>query len=154
MAFQDFSETQYIKTIETGETIRLGSFQTTSAIELKHIRLTMYVKGGWAGTEQGYIEVYHNTKYESTEFIGDTMELNTITVGDHWIGWVRFDFDRFPLNPNTTYYPVFKTANYTSTPTRLIGLSFDFPFPIYDNSQDLFYDHPLQMQVFGYSEQN
>jgi hypothetical protein len=152
MAFADFADKQYIKTIETGETIRLGSFSTTSAIELRHIRLTMFVQGGWTGAEQGYIEVYHNTKYLSTDYVSDLMEINTISVGAYWIGWVRFDFDRFPLNPNTTYYPVFKMNNYVGSPSQFVGLCADFPFPIYDNGETLFYNHPLQLQVFGYSE--
>jgi len=156
MAFQDFAADQYIKTVDTGEEIRVGSFQTIKNLELKYIRLTIYIDGAIPTNEQVRVNIYSDIGTTSKIFSSEWSNLSEINgVSSRWLGWVRTDFDRQNINKELIYYPTIELNNYTRVPgSYYIGFCYDFPFPIYDNSEDLFYNHPLQMQLFGYSNRD
>lgn len=152
MAFQDFSETLYIKTMDTGEEIRVGSFATANNMELKYIRLTLYIDGATPTNEQIRMKIYSDSGFSSLLYTSDWSTLSDITgVSSRWLGWVRVDFNRENINKNKTYYATIESQNYTRIlGTYDIGFAYDFPYPLYDNSENLFYNHPIQTQIFGY----
>lgn len=155
MSFLDFAKTQYIKTVDTGEEIRMGSFKDARNEELKHFRLSIYIQGtALITTEQVRVNIYSENTYTAKMFCSNWSNISDIEnlQGDvGWIGWIRIDFNRENINKNLTYYPTIELNNYTRDAQDFyIGFCHDFPFPIYDNLEDLFYKHPLQMQIFGY----
>jgi len=152
MSFLDFPKTNYIKTVDTGEVIRMGTFKTVKSIELTHIRVTIYVSGSAPTNERFRINVCSERTYSSILYQSNWVNVADIPgVTADWFGWVRADFDRQNINKNRTYYPSIELDNYSRIPGSFyIGFAWDFPFPIYNNSQPLFYNHPLQMQIFGY----
>jgi hypothetical protein len=154
MAFLDFSDNQYIKFADTGEDIRMGGFSTVNNMELKHIRTTIYIDGAIPTTERMKIEIHGHIGVQSLLYTSDWANLADIAnVSDRWLGWIRIDFNREPINKDVTYYPKIVLDNYTAIAGSFrIGFAYDFPFPVYDNSQDLFYNHPIAMQIFGYED--
>ena len=156
MAFKDFAETQYIKTIDTSESISFGSFSVVNSMELAHIRSALMITGvsNLSGNEQVRLKIYTDPAFTSLLYTSDYANLSDITdIGTtNWFGWIRIDFNRENINANLTYYVQLETLNYTrNAETFWIGFSHDFPFPVYDNAQTLYYKHPLAMQLFGYT---
>lgn len=153
MAFKDFSNIQYIKTIDTGEEARMGGFKTAVNTELEHIRPTIYINAGTITTEEVRINVYSDPGASSKIFSSSWAKLSDIEgLSTSWIGWIRVDFDRQPLNKYIWYYTTIELRNYTRVVGGYyIGFSYDFPFPKYDNSEIYFYRHPLQLEIFGFT---
>lgn len=159
MAFKDFASVQYVKTVDTSESPRMGSFSLASSGELGHIRTVLYINGTMSGTEQFRIRVCGDSACSSALATSDWMDLADITdengniaTGD-WVGFVTADFNRENLNKDITYYTAIDFNNYTrNTETFYIGVCHDFPYPIADNSEDLFYNHPLVMAIFTHTE--
>lgn len=155
MAFKDFASTQYCKTIDTGELVRLGSFQETTNGFLAHIRAMLVIRGvtNLAGTEKIRLKIFSDVGFSSLLYTSEWSNLSDITgLGSaDWIGWIRCDFNKHPINKNLVYYVAAELTGYTRNADIFwCGLNYDFPFPVYDNSENLFYDHPLAMQIFSY----
>ena len=155
MAFFDFAETQYIKTVDTGEEIRVGSFKTAENLELQYMRPTIYITGTTLVTDERIrVNIYSERTYSAILYQSswsNISEISGLMVKDRWIGWIRVDFNRENINKNITYYPTIELDNYTRDGQNFfIGFAHDFPFPIYDNGASLFYRHPLQAQYFGW----
>lgn len=150
MAFKDFSDTQYIKTVDTGEEIRMGSFFPPKNMEIAYMRPTIFISGAMPTTEEIRINIYSDETTTSKLFSSAWSKLSDISgVTASWIGWIRCDFNRQPINKFIKYYPTIELQNYTRTPSYFIGFSYDFPFAIYDNAEPYFYNHSLQFQLFG-----
>ncbi len=155
MAFKDFADTQYVKTIDTGEAPEMGTFQPAKNAELAHVRVLIYIQDVTAlgGSEQIQCKIYSDPNFAALQYTSSLTSLSGITnIGTtNWLGFIRIDFNRENLNKNITYYPRVNLTNYTrSANAFFIGLSRDYPFPIYDNSQNFFYRHPLAMQWFWF----
>lgn len=155
MAFKDFSEEQYIKTINTGETPRLGTFKVLTSGELVYMRVKLYINGLFGGSEQVRLKINSDTAYSSALYTSDWSEIsevvdeNDAAITGNWLGWIRIDFNNENINKNLTYYVSAEFANYTrNAGTFYLGLAYDFPYSIYDNSENLFYNHPLAMELF------
>lgn len=159
MAFKDFADVQYIKTVDTGESPRLGSLTAASNGELAHIRVKLYINGTLNGSEQIRLKVYSDSAFQSLLYTSKWSNINQVidengnAVTGDWIGWIRIDFNRENVNNKFPYYIEAEFANYTRNfDTFYLGLAHDFPFPIYDNGEPLFYNHPLAMELFTYIE--
>lgn len=152
MAFLDFSDRQFIKTVDTGEEVQMGFFQTTKNMQLAHIRPTIHINGKVCTTEKLRMNIYSDMGYTSLLYQSAWADLNQIpTTSLDWIGWIRLDFNRENINKELRYYPTLELSGYTRVVgVSYIGFCYDFPFPIYDNLLTNFYEHPLQMQIFGY----
>ena len=161
MSFYDFSENQYVKTVDTSELVRMGGIKPASNIELAHIRVLLFIHDVTmlSGSEAIRLNVYSSTYYYSSTYMFSSSYKNISDItnlgANDWIGWVTVDFNRQNLNKNFYYYVEAEFSNYTRNGESFyFGLSRDFPVPIYDNSENLFYNHPLAMALFGYSEAN
>ena len=152
MAVLDISKTQYIKTVDTGEEIRMGSFKTVKSGELRFIRITMYWIGKIPDTEQVRVNIYSDSGYDSLLYQSDWRDLGDITgATSEYFAYVRCDFDRVNLNKENTYYIAAEYNNYTRNgSTYYQALVYDFPFPKNDNSEEIFFDHPLQFEIYHY----
>lgn len=159
MAFADFAETQYVKTVDTGETPRLGAFSTAENGELKYMRVKLYIKGTLSGSEQIRLKIYGDSSFSSLLYTSSWSSISNVTdengaaVTGDWIGVIRTDFNNENINQNMTYYLEAEFANYTrNSDSFYIGLLYDFPFPVFDNNEPLFYNHPLAFEIFMMTE--
>jgi len=151
MAFKNFSEYLYIKTYDNAENARFGSFQTQDNMELGHIRTVAYIRGTLSGTEKMRLKVYSDVGYRNLMFVSDWSNFSDIEIQKDFLFYLRFDFDRQNINKNNRYHVTGEIADYTRNGNDFyFGIAHDFPHPVYDNSEDLFYNHPLVMQIFGY----
>ena len=157
MAYQDFADEQYFKTIDTSETPVMGTFQTADNIELQYIQVIIWIQDVTAlgGSEQIRLNIYSEDTYTALLYQSNWRSISDITNlgSQNWTGLLRIDFNRENINKNLTYYVRAELQNYTRNADDFwIGLSHDFPFPIYDNGESKFFDHPLAMEIHGYKE--
>lgn len=154
MAFLNFPETLYVKTIDTSEIIRLGSLSPNEILELAHIRVFLYIAGTMNGTEQIRLNICSDSDCTKTIFSSSWSALTGLPVGGNFLGWVRTDFAREGLNPNITYHIGLELTGYTrNADTFYISGVFDFPAPVYiATGGNVLLDHNIGMQVFGYKE--
>ena len=154
MAFLNFPETLYVKTIDTSEEIKLGSIKVTSELELAHIRVFMYIAGTLGGTEQIRVHLCSDADCSKKIITSDWSDLSDLSVSGDFLGWIRTDFSREGLNPNITYYCALELNNYTRNgDTFYTSGVFDFPAPVYlPTGSNVLLDHNIGMQIFGYSE--
>jgi hypothetical protein len=154
MGYKDFSRDQYIKTFDTGEEVGIGSFQVVENGELRHIRPAVYINGTLSGNEQIRANIYSERTLESKIASSEWASFSEIeTLSTYWIGLIRLDYDFIPLNKNIKYYHTLELQNYTrNEDVFYIGIPYDFPFPVYDNGQDKFFEHPLQTEIFQFRE--
>lgn len=165
MAFKDFASIQYVKTIETGERIRMGGFKPSAGLELTEVRVLMYINGSsnLSGSESAMMTIYSDqTTTTGKELVVSNASLiNSSTIDNlgstNWVGFFKFSFPTFNLNPNTTYYPAIELSNYADAGDSFyVGFAYDFPAPVYSNlssgDTNVFFDHPIGMQVFGNTE--
>jgi len=154
MAFLNFPETLYVKTIDTSEEIRLGSLKTAENLELAHIRVFLYVAGTMSGAEQIRIHLCSDAACTKKLITSSWSNLSGLPVNGNFLGWVRTDFSRQGLNPNITYYTSLEINNYTRNgDTYYLSGVFDFPAPVYiQGGGNVLLDHNIGMQIFGYKE--
>ena len=157
MAFLPFPSVQTIKTIDTAETITLGTIQVTDNQELRHIRPLLYKRGAHAGLETLQMRIHSTSDVTAVYASSNVINLaDIITSGNFgtsdFLSRVRFDFERPNLNKNFAYTVSLVTTNYTrNADTYYLGLSYDFPNAIYTVAGTPgVTDHPLAMQVFGF----
>jgi len=151
MAFKDFANTLYINPFNTDDIIPMGNFDVETSIELQHIRVLAVIKGTIIGTEKIRLKVYGSEKSNKVLYTSEWSNISDISnLGQYWLGWLRCDFQRNPINANQGYHVKAEISGYNRTIDFYIGLSYDWPWPIYDNGADKFYNQGLAMQIFGY----
>ena len=153
MSFKDFSNVQYVKTIDDGEIIKIGSFKVQNSLELAFMRVMIIFSNYPVTNETAKLNIHsaESVDSETILFSSQDAQLSLISgLANNWIGFLTFTFDRQPITSARTYYPTFEVSNYNRVDDSYIGLSADFPFPIYDNSEPIVTDHPLAMSIFGY----
>ena len=151
MAYQDFAKDQYLKTVDTGEEIKMCSFQSARDEQLRYIKIGVYWEGQTPTTEQVRATIYSDSDYSSQLYQTSFTDLVDVTnKGTNWIGWIRTDFPTIVnINKNLTYYLACDFANYTRNgDISFMSILYDFPFGIYSN-QSLFFDNSLQMILLG-----
>jgi hypothetical protein len=148
MSIKDFAKNLYMKTFDTNETNLMGSFKALKNGELKYVRALLYVHGALAGTEKVRIKIYSDSLYENLLYVSDWSPLQDT----EWLGWLRFDFHRENINKNIEYWIAAEITGYTRNADLMyVAQSFDFPWPVYENGEDYFYNHPLAFQLFMYA---
>jgi hypothetical protein len=138
MAFQDFPETLYFKTVDTSEKVNLMNFTPGSDNQLKHGRVMLYIAGA-VTTEQVRLNVNPSETNGNPIFSSDWSDLSDITThtGTDWIGWLRFDFSEKHLDSDVTYTMQLETNNYTRNgDTTYLAVAYDWPYPVNDQDND------------------
>jgi hypothetical protein len=151
MSILNFSREEYVKSIDTGELIRCGSFRVNQASELAAIRSFIYIRGTLGGNERMRAKFFLDDACTILQYTSAwTAKISSAVSGD-WLGWIRIDFNNENLNPNITYYLAVELDGYTrDTEVFYIGLCRDFPYPIYKitPAPSRFYRHPQATQIF------
>lgn len=162
MSIKDFSEDKYIKTFDNDEEIRMGAFMLAEnkSGPLRFIRTLLYIQdyASLAGNEQLTMKLYTSIEYENVYATSSVSRIADISITSdvskpNWIGYLLFTFDRENLNAKFNYYPTITISNYTrNADSFYLGVGYDYPDPIYDNSGTFFYNHPIAMQIFTDNE--
>lgn len=158
MAFHQFSEYQYVRTMDTSEIIKLGGFKTQNNIELYAIRVLVYINGTLNGQEKLRLNAYADSAQSKKIFHSEWTELNNTienqngeTITGNWLGMLRFLFSRQQINKNTYYYLGLEPIDYTrNADTFYIGASHDYPFPRYSNNATAAYETNIAFEIYGY----
>lgn len=151
MSINQFSNQLYMQPLTDGETMKVGSFQVQSNMELTHIRTLLYFNNLIPVNQQIRFKVYADSLYSDLLYTSSWALLSQVPCTSNWLGYVRIDFAGENLNKNLTYYVLCETQNYTYSVSSYLALTYDFPFPVYDNTLPAFTDHPFVMQIFGKS---
>jgi len=137
MAFTQFPQQQYFRVFNTGENAKLGYFNLQDGVELKHVMLTIFIRGAasLAGTERVRMKIYGNDTLESAIITSDWANLNSSTLDpvpvDNWLGNIYLDFQGNPLNPNINYFMTAEIDGYTRNANSFyIGVNLDWYSPV------------------------
>lgn len=159
MAFKDFANNQFIRSFDTDEIVRMGSFSTVSSLELSSVRVLAFVKGTLAGNERIRLKIFTDPAFSKLLHTSQWSNLSGITgegdvslTGD-FLGMVRVDFNRQNINKTIVYYVACEISDYTPIgDTFFVGLSHDFPSPRYAGAVQKYYQTNLAFEIFGYGE--
>lgn len=122
MAFLQFPNIQYVRPCDTDTVTAMGYFNLDAGTELKHIMLTIFVRGLIPSAFNARIGIYGNALYESAIFMSEWAEISMSTLAietagaqytQNYLGQIYFDFSGYPLNPNINYYMGIETDGYT-----------------------------------------
>lgn len=155
MSLLNFSEVQYVKSIDTGELVRCGGFQVNDNSELAYVRSFIYVQGTLGGNERIRTRVYSDSLHTKLLYTSDWSDKLSTAFTGNWLGFIRTDYNAENFNPYSTYYLEIELSNYTRNgEVFYIGACRDFPYPIYKITPTplKFYQHPQATQIFHWIE--
>lgn len=153
MSFE-FNSPLFIKTIDTGEEIILGSFNLpntlTGIIEQKYMTAFLNVENMTIVNERLKMQIHGEATCNSLIAESDYFDINLITgVSPSWNGLIRFDFDSFPLNLGVDYYMKIIPYNYTrASKTSYLALSFNWPIANTTNTNATPWLRPLTFEPY------
>lgn len=154
MSGGDFAATQFIKSFDTNEQIKKGGFKINQDGEWGYMGHVIYIHGGLAGTEKIRTKLYSDDTHSNLLYTSDWTDISEtqkLSGSDGWFGYIRNKFNDENLNGALWYYAGVELTDYTrNAETFYIGLTRDFPFPIYKITPTpaYFYEHPLATQIF------
>ena len=154
MSFLNFSENLYVKEMDSNEETGLGGMSPLSNGELAHMRVLLYIRGTINGSETIKVNFYADKLNNNLLFSSSASNLSQITPSpNNFLGWVKVDFNRIPLNKNITYYPALQLQNYTRVgDTYVVGVAYDWPAPTYATGVNIVSNASYGFQVFMYQE--
>lgn len=155
MSIKNFSNVQFVKSVDTGEEVRCGRFQLQSSGELGAVRNLVYVQGTLAGTERMRTKFYSDANHTKLLYTSDWSPYLTSALTGDWIGFLKTEYNKENINASLSYYIGVEFDGYTRNgETFYIGVCRDFPYPIYKITPTplWFYQHPLATQVFAWIE--
>jgi hypothetical protein len=157
MSVKNFSELQEVGILDTDDSLVLGGYSIDTEIELRHVSVLLYKAGALAGTERVRIRMTSDPQGIRTLHTSDWANLsdsNNINDGDHWLGWIRTDFNRPGIAKDVTRYLVLDVSNYTrNDDTFFLSVVRDYPFPIYSSAATSFESATYAVTIFGYEEE-
>lgn len=139
MSFSSINSGYLVRTIDTSEILRMGSATVLTSGNLGHIRIGLFIfnQAARSGSEQVRVKVYSDSGYSSLLYTSSWVSLNVTTIpllnSTHsWIGMIRADFSKQPLNNQLVKYIAIELQNYTYVlGTFWIGAFKDYPYPTY-----------------------
>jgi hypothetical protein len=152
MSVQDFAKTQFIKSFNTGEQVKKGGFRINQDGEWGVLGHIIYIHGTLSGSERIRSKIYSDVDHQNLLYTSDwtnISETQKISGSAGWFGYIRNDLNG---KINGVLYTMW-VWNLITTPERntfYIGLTRDFPFPIYKITPTpaYFYEHPLATQIW------
>lgn len=150
MAFLQFPKDLYILELDPGEN-QLGSYDWSNIVEIGSGVLWIYKHGSFnITTETAKLKVYSTVGLDNLLFESDLVNLVDISgINDgNWLGKVRFDFNRHPIDGNSEYYVTIEMSNYTYVSTDYIGVVLDGDTEI--NTKAVATQAGAALELFGY----
>jgi len=130
MSILNFSEHQFfidLRSDSDSQEVKLGSFTQSHNSKLKHMRIFSYYQGAFTNEEM-VLRITDSLTSPTVTYVSDPLlPANIEGVGTHWLGWVRFDFNKEFIVDGTEYFMTISTANYTEGASKYIGFAYDFP---------------------------
>ena len=163
MAIVHFNEYKVVRIFEQNQTMKIGGFNSIKHGELKHIRPLIYINDtqSLVGTEKIKISLYADEYLQKKYIDSDLISISNISSTDPdyntdwgWLGFVRFDFDRYFINKNNTYYLGATISDYTPSGSMYISMVYDWPDTIYNNGGVYFSEYSISMQIYMFEGPN
>jgi len=150
MSILNFSEQQYFIDLRSdSQQVKLGSFTQSKNSKLKNIRIFAYLQGAFT-SEELVLRITDSLTSPTVTFVSDTFFPADIDgVGSHWLGWIRFDFNKEFIINGTEYFMTISTTNYTESASKYIGFAYDYPNVQNDGVGSMFEDHAVKFQLYG-----
>jgi hypothetical protein len=155
VAHEQFPDSPYVKTFNTGITEKLAKFTVDKDLLLKYIVLSVLKNGTSVGAESMTLKIYSSWDLTKPVIVSSSARLLSATGAANaqsWIGRLRFDFSGYPLTEGEDYYLRISTTSYTRTPTFYIGALLDWPDTVYTQTRDPVYG--AQIRIIGHSERS
>lgn len=138
MSYLNFSDKLFIHTLDTAEKLNLGGWKSLVSGELAHITLNMFGTANLEGAASVKMGIHLSTNFAGQYAFSDEFFIKDVPTAlgeslEPFLAFVRFDFNRIPINKNQLYYFSLQTSGYTrDADTRYIGVVKEYPDPIYD----------------------
>lgn len=137
---------QWVRVKESdADMVKIGSFEARKNGTVKNIKVGIF-KNNCIGQFRLRIHTSPdcNTNYAVSNWI-DIEEIQHLL----FVGNIRFDFDKFVIHDNKTYYVTIESNGYTrNADSEYFSLLFDFPFPTNDIGGIWPTDFALRMEIF------
>lgn len=107
------------RTVESNETIAVGSFNIDTSMELTYVVSEIYIVGVPAGSEAAVMKIYSSGEYSSDSLIAtsDTLEFSDYMpnnyTGPAYRCQVQFTFSNEVIHKDFEYYIEIVHSNYT-----------------------------------------
>lgn len=152
MAFTQFPHQQYFRILDADTVTGIGYFNIADGTELKHIMLTIFVKGLIATPFDARLNIYGSATLETPIFSSSWATLSMATLDPvyvgNWFGNVYFDFAGNPINPDNDYHMGIETDGYTPVgDTFYLGVNLDWYSPV--NNQLSATDAGARIRILG-----
>jgi len=154
MTIVDFSEYQYCKTLDANEVVPMGSFTMVESGLLSAARPLIFIKNypELAANTNLTIKFYNDKYLTSLYCTSAVLDLSTVTFssgGTCFLGYVELNLPGNTTQLNDILYPTIEIGDYARRGDDFyIGLIYDYPIEIYQNSGSDFLHSPLCMQLF------
>jgi len=146
MSILNFSNFKYVQKLGASE-LKMGAFSLQNKMEIEAIRALLHIHG--AGSADLRMNVYSDVNHEDLLFRSDWVSLSDIdSYTAYWLGWLRFEA-LGNANAAFTYYAGLEAQNYAESDSFFIAGVFDYPAPVYDNSETNFNETPIAIEVYG-----
>lgn len=137
MAFTQFSQVGYFRVLESDTTTKLVIFDLQDGTELKHVMLTVFIRGLIASPFDMRLKIYGKDIIETAEITSQWATISMTTLSSdpaytqNWYGNFYLDFGGEPLNPNSLYYMACETSGYTRNANSFyVAINFDWDSPV------------------------
>ncbi len=121
-----------VRVVESNETLSVGTLDLARDLELKAIRVLLYVHGtALAGTERVRAKLYADSSRTLLLHTGEWSELSdAVGLAGNWWGWFTLYFSRPNLAQSNVYYLSLEVDGYTrNANTYYLGFSLNWPIP-------------------------
>lgn len=115
MSFKKFPDYMF-EIVNTGGTVSMGGLTSPSNSDISNIYIAMiFYDTSLFSTERIRLNVGRSTAADtiSSSWVTPSSVITDFTTTDHWIGNVRFDFDRFNILTGESLAVELETDNYT-----------------------------------------
>jgi hypothetical protein len=144
--------TAWIKTWDTGESVKCGATVVQDHTNILYLRILLYKHGTAGGSEQVRAKIYSDANYTKLMYTSAWASVADVpNMGTNWWGWFRLTFAREALNKNATYYVALETQNYTRNADTFY-LSNSLDWPVAQNTQSAPGMPGAAMQIYGYRD--
>lgn len=132
--FLQFPKQQYFRALESDTTTSLGYFILQDSTEIKHVMLTIFVRGLIASPFDIRFKIYGSDEAETAIITSEWAELSVASLGNYtqnYIGNIYLDFAGESLNMSNTYYMRVETDGYTRVGDSFyLGINLDWYNPV------------------------
>lgn len=158
MSAYEFSSPLFIKTLNTNESIIIGSINLPNTLagitELKYVRAAINVENFVITNESFKMEIHGEATCSSKIAESSALRLADYPqITSRWNGLIAFTFTPLALNLNVTYYLKIVPSNYIRPSVdSYIAFAFDWPVSRLGNNNAIPWFRPIAFEPLIYGK--